>query len=102
MEILNRSAKLFKLLADPTRLSILTLLSEKEANVSTISAKLDVEQSAVSHQLRLLKDNHLVKSKRLGKSNVYSPDDLHIYQILEKVFEHAAEIENREGMDNDI
>jgi len=96
--VIENSAQLFKILADPTRLSILNLLSEKEANVTTISQKLGVEQSAVSHQLSLLKKVRLVSSRREGKSMVYFPNDSHVYKILDQVFEHSKEIEKKEGV----
>lgn len=95
--VIENSAQLFKILGDPTRLSILTLLSEKEANVTTISNELGVEQSAVSHQLKLLKESRLIRSRREGKSIIYFPDDKHVYGILEQVFEHSQETNGKEG-----
>jgi len=92
-ETIQKSAALLKVLGDPTRLSILSLLSEKEANVSTIVEELDGEQSNISHQLKILKDNHLVRSERAGKSVVYCPDDSHIYGILDQIFKHVKEFE---------
>jgi len=96
--VIKNSAQLFKILGDSTRLSILTLLSEKEANVTTISKELGVEQSAVSHQLKLLKESRLVRSRREGKSMIYFPDDSHVYKILDQVFEHSREIKKKEGV----
>lgn len=95
--VIENSAQLFKILGDNTRLSILTLLAEEEANVTRISNELGVEQSAVSHQLKLLKEARLIRSRREGKSMIYFPDDEHVYEILEQVFEHIQEINDKEG-----
>lgn len=96
--IIRNSAALFNILGDETRLSILSLLSKEEANVSTIVNKLGGEQSNVSHQLKILKDHRLVQSRREGKSMVYSPDDHHIYEILNQVFAHVEENTEKEGI----
>lgn len=88
---LQQATKLFKVLGDETRLSILHLLSQNEANVSTIASTLNIEQSNVSHQLKTLKDHRLVQSRREGKSNIYFPDDRHVYSILEQVIAHIEE-----------
>src|SRR5699024_1074445 len=96
--IIQNSAALFKILGDETRLSILSLLSKEEANVSTIVNKLGGEQSNVSHQLKILKDHRLVQSRREGKSMIYSPDDHHIYEILNQVFAHVEENTEKEGI----
>ncbi len=84
-------SKLFKVISDPTRLSILFLLKESELSVGNIVDALDKEQSAISHHLKTLKDFRLVKSKREGKSMIYSLDDLHVFSILEQVLTHVNE-----------
>ncbi|MHC5227464.1 ArsR/SmtB family transcription factor [Enterococcus sp. LJL99] len=86
-EILKVS-QLYKVLSDPTRLRILILLKTNELNVSSISEQLDMEQSAVSHQLKLLRENHVVKSRREGKTIFYSLDDHHVIDLLNQTFEH--------------
>ena len=96
--IIRNSAALFKVLGDETRLSILSLLSKEEANVSTIVNKLGGEQSNVSHQLKILKDHRLVQSRREGKSMIYSPDDHNIYEMLNQVFAHVEETTGKEGI----
>lgn len=88
---LSTVSKIFKVLSDPTRLSILYLLENKEINVGTIAGTLSLEQSAVSHQLKLLKSARLVKSRRVGKMMVYSQTDDHVYSILKQVILHAQE-----------
>lgn len=86
-EILKVS-QLYKVLSDPTRLRILILLKTNELNVSSISEQVDMEQSAVSHQLKLLRENHVVKSRREGKTIFYSLDDHHVIDLLNQTFEH--------------
>ncbi|MBV7389167.1 MULTISPECIES: ArsR/SmtB family transcription factor [Enterococcus] len=86
-EILTVS-RFYKVLSDPTRLKILMFLKDGERNVSSISEKLAMEQSAVSHQLKLLRDNRLVKARRDGKAMLYSLDDHHVLDILDQTFQH--------------
>lgn len=86
-----KSIQFFKMLSDKTRLSILLLIKETEMNVSEISKTLNMEQSAVSHQLGVLRSERLVKSRREKRSVYYSPDDQHVYDILNQVIDHALE-----------
>lgn len=88
---IKEASRIFKVLADPTRLAILLLLEDKELNVTAISEGLEMEQSAVSHQLKTLKDARLVKARRDGKSMIYSQLDGHVYQILAQMFTHVQE-----------
>jgi len=83
-------SQFFKILSDPTRLKILMFLKEGERNVSSISETLGMEQSAVSHQLKLLRDNRLVKARRDGKAMLYSLDDQHVLDVLEQTFRHVT------------
>lgn len=85
---IEKVSQLFKVLADPTRLKILLSLQEGERNVTAIAQGVKMEQSAVSHQLKLLRENHVVKSRREGKTILYSFDDDHVIDILEQTFEH--------------
>ena len=84
-EKIQSISKVFKVISDPTRLSILFLLQKEELSVGNIVLALDMEQSAISHQLKILKDSRLVKARREGKSMVYSLDDLHVFSILEQL-----------------
>lgn len=85
----ERIAELFKVLGDPTRMQILTaLLMEKELCVCDISDLLGMSQSAISHQLRLLRTAHLVRNRREGKSIFYSLDDAHVATIIGQGLEH--------------
>lgn len=92
-ENILKVSKFFKSISDPTRLRILLALSEQEMNVSSITQKLDMEQSAVSHQLKALRENRLVKSRKEGKSVVYSLDDQHVVDILTETFVHMSHVE---------
>lgn len=91
-EVLTDLADLFKLFSDSTRIRILyLLLLEKELMVGDIAEKLNMTQSAISHQLRLLKQNKLVKNRRDGKAVYYSLDDEHVTSILAMGKEHIEE-----------
>lgn len=84
-------AELFKNFADSTRIRILYLLIGKERSVSEIAALLNMNQSAISHQLRILKDSKLVANRREGKTIFYSLADDHVYNIIAQGIEHAEE-----------
>lgn len=79
----------FEALSDPTRIRILYLLSQKEYSVNEIAEKLSLGQSAVSHQLRFLKNLRLVKYRRAGTTLYYSHDDKHVMNILKQTIDHA-------------
>ena len=84
-------AELFKVFGDSTRIKILYALFEQELCVCDIAAVLNMTISAVSHQLRILKQNKLVKNRREGKSIYYSLDDEHVYRIIAMGKEHIEE-----------
>ena len=85
------AAELFKGFADPTRMHILCLLlTREELCVSDIAETAEVSQSAISHQLRLLKQMHLIKSRREGKNMHYSLADDHVRTILRMGLEHVS------------
>ncbi|MDQ0159852.1 ArsR/SmtB family transcription factor [Alkalibacillus salilacus] len=79
----------FKALGDPTRIQILHLLFDREYSVNGIAQALELRQSAVSHQLRFLKNLRLVKYRREGTTLYYSHDDEHVMKMLEQTIEHA-------------
>ena len=89
--ILYDVAELFKNFSDSTRIRILHCLIEKERNVTEISELLNINQSAISHQLRILKNSKLIKNRRSGKSIYYSLDDDHVYNIIAQGIEHIQE-----------
>ena len=90
-ETLDRIAELFKAFADPTRVHILSLLARQELCVSDIAAGVELSQSAISHQLRILKQMHLIQARRDGKNILYSPADDHVKTILQMGLEHVME-----------
>ena len=83
-------AELFKGFADPTRVHILYLLAQGEQCVGDIAEGVQISQSAISHQLRMLKGMHLIKYRREGKNILYSLDDDHVKTILETGLEHVT------------
>ena len=90
-ETMGNIAELFKGFADPTRVHILSLLVERELCVTDISEAVDLSQSAISHQLRILKQMHLIKYRREGKNILYSLADDHVLTILQMGLEHVLE-----------
>ena len=84
-------AELFKVFGDSTRIRILFVLFETEVCVCDLAEILQMTQSAVSHQLRILKQNKLVKSRREGKSVFYSLADGHVRTIIDQGREHIEE-----------
>lgn len=89
--IMEHIAELFKAFGDPTRVHILTLLLRQELCVGDIADAVELSQSAISHQLRILKQMHLIKFRRDGKNIVYSLADDHVRTILEMGLEHILE-----------
>lgn len=85
---MEATAELFKVFGDPTRLKLLAALLGQEMCVCDLSDLLGISQSAVSHQLRLLRTSRLVKNRREGKSIFYSLDDDHVATILAQGMEH--------------
>lgn len=90
-EVLYDLAELFKVFGDSTRIKILCALFESEMCVCDIASLLNISQSAISHQLRVLKSNRLVKYRRDGKVIYYSLDDEHIKNIFDAGLTHITE-----------
>lgn len=90
-ETLYDLAEIFKVFGDSTRIKILWALEESEMCVCDIAVLLNMTQSAISHQLRVLKNARLVKNRREGKVVYYSLDDDHIKDILDKGLAHINE-----------
>ncbi|MDO5155103.1 MAG: metalloregulator ArsR/SmtB family transcription factor [Eubacteriales bacterium] len=90
-EVLYDLAELFKVFGDSTRIRILYALIESELCVGDIALMLNLGQSAVSHQLKLLKDAKLVKFRREGKVIFYALNDDHVRTILNMGMEHIEE-----------
>ena len=90
-ESLYDLAELFKVFGDSTRIRILFVLFEAEVCVCDLATALNMTDSAVSHQLNILKRNKLVKSRRAGKSVFYSLADGHVRTIISQGMEHLEE-----------
>ena len=90
-EVLYDLAELFKVFGDSTRIRILYVLFEAEMCVCDIAQLLGMSQSAISHQLRILKGNKLVKYRREGKTVFYSLADGHVRTIIGQGLEHVEE-----------
>jgi len=90
-DTVNDLSELFKALSDPTRLRILCMMDEGEVCVCCISETLGMSMSAVSHQLKTLRQAGLVKSRREGRNIYYSPDDHHVKIMLDTALEHMRE-----------
>lgn len=89
IETLYKLADLFKIFSDSTRIRILDILIRRELCVQEIANELEMTQSAISHQLRVLKQAHLVKSRREGKTVYYSLADDHVTTIMAQGLEHV-------------
>lgn len=90
-ELLGRLGDLFKVFGEPTRIKILYSLFEAELCVCAIAELLEMEQSAISHQLKVLKNARLVKSRREGKTVFYSLADDHVELIIAQGYNHITE-----------
>jgi DNA-binding transcriptional ArsR family regulator len=85
-----RLAETFRALSDPTRVRIVSLLTEAELCVYDLAAALGMSQSAVSHQLRSLRDLRLVRWRREGRQIFYTLDDDHVADLFRRGLEHVA------------
>jgi ArsR family transcriptional regulator len=91
-DTIERLSEFFKILGDPTRVRILSALADSELCVNDIAAALDMERSAISHQLRILRGARLVKARREGKMVCYSFDDSHVSAILSQATDHITHL----------
>lgn len=92
-EAISAVADLFKLLGDRTRIKILFTLTSGAKNVCTIASLINSTHSATSHQMRILKDNRLVKFNKVGKEVFYSLDDHHVAELLQTTLQHTSHID---------
>ncbi|HIU63741.1 MAG TPA: helix-turn-helix transcriptional regulator [Candidatus Avacidaminococcus intestinavium] len=91
--VLDGVSNLFKIMGDKTRCNILCALSQNELCVCALTVLLDMSKSAISHQLRVLREAKLVRSRREGKNVYYSLDDDHVKDIFRTAAEHVSERE---------
>ncbi len=87
-KFIPKAASFFKVVGDETRMKILCTVADGELCVNDISENVGMTKSAVSHQLKLLKEHGLVKARRDGKNIYYSLDDKHVVDILDIAFTH--------------
>jgi ArsR family transcriptional regulator, lead/cadmium/zinc/bismuth-responsive transcriptional repressor len=90
-KIVSGLTEIFGILADPTRLKICMFLSQSELCVCDLAAMLNISESAVSHQLRLLRSLRIVKYRREGKMAFYTLDDSHVTSLIKQGLDHAKE-----------
>jgi ArsR family transcriptional regulator, lead/cadmium/zinc/bismuth-responsive transcriptional repressor len=90
-KIVSGLAEIFGVLADPTRLKMCMFLSESELCVCDLAAMLKISESAVSHQLRLLRSLRIVKFRREGKMAFYTLDDSHVTSLIKQGLDHTKE-----------
>ncbi len=96
-DLIPRAASFFKVVGDETRMKILCAIAARELCVNDIAEAVEMTKSAVSHQLKLLKDEGLVKARRDGKNMFYSLDDQHVVDLLDIAFIHIAHKNHAEG-----
>jgi DNA-binding transcriptional ArsR family regulator len=84
-----RLAEIFAALADPTRLRIISALSHHELNVGELSRLIGTSESATSHQLRLLRAQRIVRTRKEGRQVYYALDDEHIHDLLDRGIAHV-------------
>ena len=99
IETLNDLAELFKVFGDATRVRILTALRGGPLCVYHLAERLEMGQSAISHQLRLLRNAGLVRAKRAGKTVSYALDDAHVARILDMGLAHVLHGKGGHGDD---
>ena len=90
-EVLYELADLFRVFGDSTRCRIICTLQIEELCVNDLSVVLNMTQSAVSHQLKILRDARLIKSRKEGRIVYYSLDDDHVSEIFTMAFQHVTE-----------
>ncbi len=88
-ETVKELSKFFSVFSNPTRLSILLLLTKRDMCVGRIAAALGMDQSTISAQLRILRHLNLVKTKRHGKYIRYALDNKHVKNVLKEGFKHV-------------
>lgn len=95
---LTKVADFFKILGDPTRTKILCALDNNEMCVCDIANVLNMTKSSISHQLNTLRQNNIVKSKKMGKEVFYTLDDEHVTEVFEVALSHIG---HKKGINNE-
>jgi ArsR family transcriptional regulator len=94
-QLVAHTAEIFKVLGDPTRMRLLYALAQRELCVCDLSAVLGMTQSAISHQLRVLRSARLVRYRKVGKVVYYTLADAHVTQFIDVGIDHARESQQR-------
>jgi ArsR family transcriptional regulator len=94
-QLVADAAEIFKVLSDPTRMRLLYALTQRELCVCDLSAVLAMTQSAISHQLRVLRSARLVRYRKVGTIVYYSLGDAHVVQLIDGGVDHARESQPR-------
>jgi len=94
-QLVADTAEIFKVLGDPTRVRLLYALAQRELCVCDLSAVLGMTQSAISHQLRVLRSARLVRYRKMGKVVYYTLADAHVTQFIDVGIDHARESQQR-------
>lgn len=89
-KVINEVASFFKIVGDPTRTKILSILDKNELCVCDIANLLNMTKSSISHQLKTLKEASIVKSKKVGKEVYYTLDDEHVSEVFEVALYHIG------------
>jgi DNA-binding transcriptional ArsR family regulator len=90
-------AGVFRALSDPTRVRLVSALTEEELSVGELAEALGMTLSAVSHQLGLLRSLRVVRGRRDGRHVYYSLDDEHVYELYRRALEHVSHADSAEG-----
>jgi ArsR family transcriptional regulator len=88
LEKIDEVSRFLKIISDPTRIKIILLLENNEVSVNDIAVSMNMTKSAVSHQLKLLKENGYIKDRKEGKNKYYSIYDNHIMEIIHSAYTH--------------
>lgn len=86
--VAHRMADLFAALSDPNRVRIIAALLDNEVNVGDLAQKVEMSESAVSHQLRTLRQMHLVRRRKVGREAYYTLDDDHVADLYRRSLDH--------------
>lgn len=89
LETAYELAELFDSLSDPTRIQIISLLSDEEVGVTELVAKLNLSKSAVSHQMRGMRDKRIIRTRKQGRNVFVCLDDQHVAELFQRGLEHV-------------
>lgn len=97
-KLMDKMSRFFKAISDPTRIKIIYALKSHELCVCDISVILKMSQSAISHQLKILKDEDIVRTRKEGKTRFYRLADHHVHVLFDQAIEHISEEHHEESI----